>query len=472
MPAALEAAGVGAESVLGLGVDFTSCTVLPADADGVPLCLSPDWQEHPHAWPKLWKHHAAQPIADRLNAVATERGESFLGRYGGRISSEWYFPKLIEVWLEDRPVYDATAAFLEATDWIVWWLTGTLTRQSTTAGYKAMWSADEGLPSDAYFDAAYPGFDQPAAKLGRDFVPLGTSAGPIRPELAAAFGLSESVSVAVGNVDSFVSVPGAGVSDPATFVVVIGTSICSMVLADEEVRLPGITGVVRDGIIPGCFGYEAGQVAVGDMLAWFTRTLLEAPDAFGELEAAAAQIVPGASGLIALDWFNGNRSILADADLTGMIVGLTLASTRAEIYRALIEAIGFGNRRIVDNFTEHGVAIAEIVAVGGIAERSPLAMQILADTSGLTVSVPGSGEVPARGAALFGAVAAGAFSGIDAATAAARPAAARSFTPDPTAVAVYDEVYAIYRELYDLFGERQAGLMHRLKRIATERRHP
>ena len=187
------------------------------------------------------------------------------------------------------------------------------------------------------------------------------------------------------------------------------------------------------------------------MLAWFTRTLLEAPDAFGELEAAAAQIVPGASGLIALDWFNGNRSILADADLTGMIVGLTLASTRAEIYRALIEAIGFGNRRIVDNFTEHGVAIAEIVAVGGIAERSPLAMQILADTSGLTVSVPGSGEVPARGAALFGAVAAGAFSGIDAATAAARPAAARSFTPDPTAVAVYDEVYAIYRELYDLF---------------------
>ena len=258
VPAALEAAGVGAESVLGLGVDFTSCTVLPADADGVPLCLSPDWQEHPHAWPKLWKHHAAQPIADRLNAVATERGESFLGRYGGRISSEWYFPKLIEVWLEDRPVYDATAAFLEATDWIVWWLTGTLTRQSTTAGYKAMWSADEGLPSDAYFDAAYPGFDQPAAKLGRDFVPLGTSAGPIRPELAAAFGLSESVSVAVGNVDSFVSVPGAGVSDPATFVVVIGTSICSMVLADEEVRLPGITGVVRDGIIPGCFGYEAG----------------------------------------------------------------------------------------------------------------------------------------------------------------------------------------------------------------------
>jgi L-ribulokinase len=472
VPAALEAAGVTGEAVLGLGVDFTSCTVLPADAAGVPLCLIPDYSEHPHAWPKLWKHHAAQPIADRLTAVALEREEDFLGRYGGRISSEWYFPKLIELWLEDRAVYDASAAFLEATDWIVWWLTGTLTRQATTAAYKAMWSAQDGLPSDAYFAAAYPGFDHPAEKLGDAFAALGTSAGSIRPELAATLGLPETVSVAVGNVDSFVSVPGAGVSDPATFVVVIGTSICSMVLADTEVRLPGITGVARDGILPGWFGYEAGQVAVGDMLAWFTRTLLEAPDAFAELEAAASHIAPGASGLVALDWFNGNRSILADADLTGMIVGLTLQSTRAEIYRALIEAIGFGNRRIVDNFREHGVAIESIVAVGGIAERSPLAMQILADTSGLTVSVPGSGEVPARGAALFGAVAAGAFSGIDAATAAARPAAARSFTPDPSAVAVYAEVYGIYRELYELFGERQAGLMHRLKRIATERRHP
>ncbi len=472
VPAALGAANVAPERVVGIGVDFTSCTVLPADGAGVPLCLLPEWREHPHAWPKLWKHHAAQHVADRLNLVATEREEDFLSRYGGRISSEWYFPKLIEVWLEDREVYDATSAFLEATDWIVWWLTGTLTRQSTTAGYKAMWSAEAGLPTPEYFDAAYPGFDQPAQKLGTEFVALGTSAGTLRPELAAAFGLPESVSVAVGNVDSFVSVPGAGVSETATFVVVIGTSICSMVLAADEVRLPGITGVARDGILPGLYGYEAGQAAVGDMLAWFTRTLLERPDSFAELEAEAAHIPPGASGLVVLDWFNGNRSILADADLTGMIAGLTLQSTRAEIYRALIEAIGFGNRRIVDNFTEHGVAIDTIVACGGIAERSPLAMQILADTSGLTVSVPGSGEVPARGAALFGALAAGVFADIDAAIAATRPGPARVFTPEPGAVRVYDEVYGIYRELYGLFGEREAVLMHRLKRIATQRRHP
>jgi L-ribulokinase len=472
VPAVLAEAGVAPDRVIGLGIDFTSCTVLPAEADGTPLCLNPQWAEHPHAWPKLWKHHAAQHVAERLNTVADERGEDFLSRYGGRISSEWYFPKLIEIWLEDREVYDGTHAFLEATDWVVWWLTGTLTRQSTTAAYKAMWSADEGLASAEYFEAAYPGFSEPGEKLGVDFVTLGSSAGTLRPNLAATLGLSDSVTVAVGNVDSFVSVPGAGVSEMGTFVVVIGTSICSMVLAQEEVRLPGITGVARDGILPGCFGYEAGQAAVGDMLAWFTRTLLERPDSFTELEAAAAEIGPGASGLITLDWFNGNRSILADADLTGVIAGLSLGSTAADVYRSLLEAIGLGNRRIIENFTSHGVAIDRIVACGGIAERSPLAMQILADTSGLVVEVPASAEVPARGAAMFGALAAGAFAGIEAAIAATRPSAYRLYTPGPDAVGVYDEVYGIYREMYELFGVKQAELMHRLKAIATERRHP
>jgi L-ribulokinase len=469
VPVALAKAGIDPSQVVGLGVDFTSCTVLPADATGMPLCQRAQWRSHPHAWPKLWKHHAAQHVAERLNTVAAQRGESFLSRYGGRISSEWYFPKLIEVWLEDRAVYDATDEFLEATDWIVWWLTGQLTRQSTTAAYKAMWSYEEGLPSEEYFAAAYPGFDQPGAKLGTEFVALGSAAGTLRPELAAQLGLPAATQVAVGNVDSFVSVPGAGVSEPGTFVVVIGTSICSMVLSDEEVRLPGITGVARDGILPGRFGYEAGQAAVGDMLGWFARTVDEDHDV---LERAAVLVDPGASGLVALDWWNGNRSILADADLTGMIAGLTLQSTPAEIYRALIEAIGFGNRRIIENFTSHGVAIERIVACGGIAERSPLTMQVLADTSGLTVEVPGSAEIPARGAALFGAVAAGAFTGIDEAIVATRPPAGRTYTPDAAATQIYDEVYAIYRELYALFGEQQPALMHRLKRIASDRRHP
>jgi L-ribulokinase len=469
VPAALAEAGVSAGRVAGLGVDFTSCTVLPADAEGVPLCLTPRWQGRRHAWPKLWKHHAAQRVADRLNEVALERAEPFLERYGGRISSEWYFPKLIEIWDEDREVYEACDVFLEATDWIVWWLTGRLVRQSTTAGYKAMWSPTEGLPPAAYFADAFPGFDHPAEKLGTRFVPLGTRAGALRPELAAALGLPDTVAVAVGNVDSFVSVPGAGVERPRTFVMVIGTSICDMVVDPLEVRLPGITGVARDGILPGLYGYEAGQAAVGDMLAWFVRTLGEG-SSYELLEAEAADIAPGASGLVALDWFNGNRTILADADLTGSILGLTLQTAPAEIYRALLESIAFGNRRIMDNFTEHDLALDRIVACGGIAERSPLTMQIIADVSGRMVDVPASPEVPARGAALFGAVAAGAFAGIGAAVQATRPTVARTFAPDPDASAVYERVYPIFRAFHDLLGRSQPALLHELKRIRAERK--
>jgi L-ribulokinase len=469
IPAVLEQAPQARDGVVGLGVDFTSCTVLPVTADGVPLFTQEGWSSRRHAWPKLWKHHAAQPIADRLNEVAAARSEAFLERYGGRISSEWYFPKLIELWLQDREVYDACDGFIEATDWIVWYLTGNERRQSCTAGYKAMWSQEEGLPSRDYFEAAYPGFDRPAAKLGTEFAPLGTCAGTLRPALAARFGLPESVAVAVGNVDSFVSVPGAGVESPGTFVMVVGTSICDLVIDPAEVRLPGITGVVRDGILPGLYGYEAGQAAVGDMLAWFVQTLAPPGAEHASLERAAAAIGPGASGLVALDWWNGNRTILADADLSGALLGLTLQTTREQIYRALLESIAFGNRRIIENFDEHGLALKEIVACGGIAEKSPLTMQLLADTSGLSVSVPDSTQVPARGAALFGAVAAGAFPDIGSAIAATRPSIARSYAPDTEAKAIYDRVYAIYRSLYERLGRTDVELLHGLKRIHTER---
>jgi L-ribulokinase len=253
---------------------------------------------------------------------------------------------------------------------------------------------------------------------------------------------------------------------------VVGTSICDMVVDPREVRLPGITGVVRDGILPGLYGYEAGQVAVGDMLAWFVETL--GHGSYAELEKSATQLGPGETGLVALDWWNGNRSILADADLTGVICGLTLRSTQEEIYRALLESIAFGNRRIMDNFEEHGLELSEIVACGGIAERSPLAMQLIADISGRTVHVPASTEVPARGAALFGAVAAGHFEDIASATDATRPGTARSYAPNSEAKAVYDEVYAIHRRLYELLGRSEVELLHGLKRIRmgskTERR--
>jgi L-ribulokinase len=469
LPDVIKQAGINAEQVVGLGVDFTSCTVLPVKSDGAPLCTLDEWRERRHAWPKLWKHHAAQPVADRLNEVALERGDAFLQRYGGRISSEWYFPKLIQVWLEDREVYDACDGFIEATDWIVWHLTGVECRQTATAGFKAMWSPDEGLPPTDYFTTAYPGFDHPGEKLGDTFVPLGTKAGTLRADVAKKTGLPESVAVAVGNVDAWVSVPGVGVEDPGTFVVVIGTSICDMIVHPEETRLPGITGVVKDGILPGLYGYEAGQAAVGDMLAWFVDDLVMDPDSYGDLEKAAAKIGPGETGLLALDWWNGNRTILADADLTGAILGLTLHTTREEIYRALLESIAFGSRRIMDNFEEHGLVLSEIVACGGIAERSPLMMQLLADTSGRKVHVPEVNEIPARGAALFGAVAAGVYEDIGSAIEATRPKRVRTYEPDLDAKKTYDRVYEIYRTLYEFLGHSDRRLMHDLKRIGTER---
>jgi L-ribulokinase len=470
LPDVVARAGVSADQVVGLGIDFTSCTVLPVTGQGEPLCRTEQWRGRRQAWPKLWKHHAAQPIADRLNEVALERHEDFLERYGGRISSEWYFPKLIELWRDDHEVYDAAARYIEATDWIIWWLTGRECRQTATAGFKAMWSPEEGLPPTEYFTAAYPGFDNPGEKLGDAFVPLGTKAGTLRPEVAQAVGLPESVAVAVGNVDAWVSVPGVGVKEPGTFVIVIGTSICDLVVEPREVRLPGITGVVKDGILPGLYGYEAGQAAVGDMLAWFLDRLAMDSGSYEAFEESAARIAPGETGLVALDWWNGNRTILADADLTGAIFGLGLHTTREQIYRALLESIAFGSRRIMDNFEEYGIQLQRVVACGGIAERSPLMMQLLADTSGREVHVPEVNEIPARGAALFGAVAAGAYPDIGSAIEATRPRHVRTYHPDTEAKRTYDRVYEIYRTLYDMLGRSEVRLIHELKRIRTEGR--
>ena len=464
-----EAAG----EVVGIGVDATSCTVLPVSPDGTPLCQLDVWAKRPHAWPKLWKHHAAQPVANRLNEVAAERGEKWLSRYGGRISSEWYFPKLIEVWLEDREVYDATASFIEATDWVVWQLTGHERRSACPAAYKALWSPDEGIPSREFFEAAYPGFSRPAEKLGRQFYPLGTSAGNLGAEWAERLGLPRSVAVAVGNVDSFVSFPGVGAEGAGTWVMVVGTSICDMVVHSQQVPLAGITGVARDGILPGLYGYEAGQPAVGDMLGWFAATMGAGGGAAGatlaELELAAEPFAPGATGLVALDWWNGNRSILADADLSGVMAGLTLQTSAAEVYRALLESIAFGNRAVLDNFRASGFAIDKVVACGGVAEKSPLLMQLFADTAGLVVSVPASQQVPARGSAIFGAVAAGVgaggFGSVKEAAAALQPGTARTYRPNAAAAPTYDAVFAVWKGLHDMLGRKERGWLHELKRL-------
>jgi L-ribulokinase len=483
VPTALAAAGVDPIDVVGIGIDFTACTMLPATADGTPLCMIPGFRADPHAWVKLWKHHAAQPEADLINATALKRDESWLGRYGGRYSSEWFFSKALQILDEAPEVYRAADRLIEAADWVIWQLTGRETRNLTTAGYKATWSKREGFPDDAYFGALDPRFARIVdEKMSRDIRPLGERAGALSAQAARWTGLPEGTPVAIANVDAHVSVPAVGVTEPGTLVAIMGTSICHMVLGREERRVEGMCGVVEDGILPGLFGFEAGQSAVGDIFAWFVENAVpgryereaerRGMDVHALLEAEAAGLRPGESGLMALDWWNGNRSVLVDTDLSGLLVGASLATTAPEIYRALIESTAFGTRVICDAFESSGVAVDEIVACGGLPERNRLLMQIFADVTGRVIRVGASAQTPALGSAMFGAVAAGGRSGgyDSIRDAAERMAHIREehYTPIPANQAVYARLYADYVALHDHFGRGGDDVMKRLRRMRAE----
>jgi L-ribulokinase len=486
VPALLAETGVEPADVIGVGIDFTACTMLPTLADGTPLCLLDDLRREPHAWVKLWKHHAAQPEADRVNALARERGERWLDRYGGRISSEWFFPKALQILDEAPEVYERAERLIEAADWVVWQLTGVETRNSCTAGYKAIWSKSDGFPPDAFFAALDPRFEHVIdEKMSRHIVPIGNRAGVLTERAAAWTGLLPGTAVAVANVDAHVSAPAATVTEPGAMVAIMGTSICHILLGTELVAVDGMCGVVEDGVVPGLFGYEAGQSAVGDIFAWFAETAV--PPGYHELARErglsvhdllaeeAAELRPGESGLLALDWWNGNRSILVDADLRGLLVGLTLATRPPEIYRALIEATAFGTRMIVEALDSSGVRVDRIVACGGLPERNKLLMQIYADVTGRELSVAASAQTPALGAAMFGAVAAGsALGGYDSIVDASRRMAhlsLESYRPSAANHAVYGELFGEYVRLHDLFGRYGDDVMRNLKRVqraATE----
>ena len=485
IPAVVKAAGIDSADVIGIGVDFTACTMLPTKADGTPLCTLPAFRANPHAWVKLWKHHAAQPEADRINAVARERNEGWLDRYGGKISSEWFFSKALQIVDEAPEVYAEADRLLEAADWVVWRLTGVETRNSCTAGYKALWSKREGFPDAAYFGALDPRFANVIdEKMTRVITPIGERAGGLTEEAAAWTGLRPGIAVAIANVDAHVAVPAATVTETGRMVMIMGTSICHMVLGDQEKVVPGMCGYVEDGIIPGFFGYEAGQSCVGDHFAWFTENCVPESyereardrgiDVHGLLGEKATRLAVGESGLLALDWWNGNRSVLVDADLTGLLVGATLATKPEEIYRALIEATAYGTRIIIETFEENGVPVHEMVACGGLPEKNPLLMQIYADVTGRPFKVSASSQTSALGSAMFGAVAAGAEAGGYATIADASRAMARLkdrvFEPIEANRVAYDPLYREYVKLHDYFGRGGNNVMKTLKALRSPAR--
>ena len=483
---ALKTAGVKAEQVIGLGTDFTASSPLPTKSDGTPLCFLPKLRKHPHAWVKLWKHHAAQPEADRINQIGRERNEEFIRIYGGKYSSEWFFSKLLQTLNEAPEIYDAADRFIEAADWIVWQLTGEEKRNTCTAGYKAMWVKGKGFPSAAFFRALHPSLENViGTKVPETYYPLGARAGGLTAEWARKTGLKEGTPVSIGNVDAHVSAPACAVTGPGSLVMIMGTSICHILLGSERRMVEGMCGVVEDGVVPGLWGYEAGQSAVGDIFAWFFengvhesvhREARRSKVPFTTvLEKRVAALRPGESGLLALDWWNGNRSVLVDADLTGVLLGMRLATKPEEIYRALIEATAFGTRQIIEAFQSKGVEVRNLVACGGLPEKNKLLMQIYADVTGREIKIAKQLlTCPAAGSAMHAAVAAGsAAGGYDTIFDAAQKMAQvqkQAYRPHPESHKVYNRIFKEYQTLHDYFGRGPNDVMKRLKALQSEQR--
>lgn len=474
--------GFSPEAVVGIGVDTTGSTPIPVDADGVALACKEAFRDQPaaHAW--LWKDHTAHAEAEEITHIATERGEPYLAKCGGTYSSEWYWAKIARCMRSAPEVAQAAASWVELADFIPAFITGradpkTCARGICAAGHKAMYSESwGGLPSAEFLDAIEPGLSRFRYKTKA--VPSDHKAGDLTVEVAAKVGLPAGVPVAVGAFDAHMGAVGAGAGN-GTLVKIMGTSTCDCLpapLDNELPDIPGLCGIVPESILPGFYGLEAGQSAVGDIFNWFVNNL--SPAEYGsdgathaKLTADAAMLKPGASGLVALDWNNGNRTILVDPLLTGMIVGNTLHTTAAETYRALVEATAFGALTIIKLVEEYDVAVKEVVNCGGIAEKNAFVMQTYADICNRPMKVSRSAQTCALGAAIFGGVVGGVHQSVTAAQAAMTGVKDTVYEPIPENAAVYAELYKVYRTLHDAFGTKDwsGSLHHVMKDLLTIR---
>lgn len=479
----MRSSGVPPGEIAAIGTDFTSCTVMAVKNDGTPLCSLPKWRGNPHAWVKLWKHHSAQPEADLINATGGRRKEQFLRTYGGKYSSEWLLSKILETARHAPRVYDAADKFIEGCDWIVWQLCGHERRNQSAAGFKGMWVHDDcgkpDYPSKDFFRALDRKIENVVSeKLSCELFPLASAAGTLTLDWASKLGLSPETIVCVGNIDAHAAVPACGVTEPGAMVMIIGTSTCHLIIGEQKTEVEGICGVVANGIVPGLWGYEAGQPGVGDMFAWFTEHAVPAEISANAqakkltvhelLEEQASALQPGESGLVALDWWNGNRSVLVNADLSGVIVGLKLGTRPHEIYRALLEATAFGTRKIVEAFESGGIPIKTIVACGGLPQKNELLMQIYADVLGRPIQVAAEENASAFGAAMHAAVAANIYPGLGSAAARMTRKATRVYKPRKERTRIYHRLYAIYLRMHDFFGREEPEHMRSLSNLVRE----
>ncbi len=474
--AAVRASRVSSADIIGVGLDVTSATVVVTDSDGVPMCDKPEFANNPHAYVKLWKHHGAQGQADRIVELAKKRGEAWLPRYGGILSAEMLLPKALET-LEKAPdLYAATAEIVDMLDWLTWRLTGTLAYSASDSGYKRMLQ-DGVYPSEELLGALNPDFaDVYATRMSHPIAPLGTAVGGLRAEYAQAFGLREGTPVAAGNIDAHVHAASVNAVRPGQLTGILGTSTCWVLPAEECVEVPGVFGVVDGGISEGTWGYEAGQSAVGDSFAWFIENNVprsyfiqaesEGVSIFALLARLAAEQEIGEHGLVALDWWNGNRSPLVDSQLTGLMIGQTLVTRPEDQYRALLESTAFGARVIIENFESHGVPVTEVRVAGGLIKDGFL-MQMYADITRRPLLTASTIQAGAHGSSIFAAVAAGAHPDLPAAATAMGGVSERIYEPNESAAVQYDRLYEIYRHLHGLFG-RGDETMHALKALRAD----
>lgn len=477
VPAAVRQAGIDASDVIGIATDFTACTMIPVLEDGTALSNLSEFESNKHAYVKLWKHHAAQPHADRINQLARKRNEPWMPRYGGQISSEWELAKGLQLVEEAPEIYDAMWKYVEAADWIVWQLCGTYLRNACTAGYKGNLQ-DGAYPTPEFFAELNPKFSNYAIeKIDHEIGQLGQRAGGLTEQAAKWTGLPVGIAVAVGNVDAHVTAPAAKATKPGQMVAIMGTSTCHVMNGAELAEVPGMCGVVDGGIVNGLYGYEAGQSGVGDIFAWYVNN--QVPKHYFEAAAAAGKTIHehltdlsatqkvGEHGLVALDWHSGNRSVLVDHELSGVVLGATLTTKAEDVYRALLEATAFGTRVITETFQKSGVPVTEFIVAGGLIKNKFL-MQLYSDVTRLPLSVINSEQGPALGSAIHAAVAAGAYPDVESAAAAMGSVETAVYTPNEERAKAYDRLFAEYSLLHDYFGRGANDVMKRLKAMRRE----
>jgi len=464
IPDVLKKASITADDVVGLGIDFTACTILPMDMNGTPLCMKDEYKDERHAYVKLWKHHAAQGEADEINELATKRGEKWLSIYGGKVSCEWALPKILQVLREAPEIYDDTYRFIEAADWLSLILTGEETHSAVFAGYKGLWNAETGYPSNDFMVALDSRLDGiVGTKLSTNVLGMDKMAGKIDARGAQLTGLKVGTPVSLPMIDAHAAMPALNITGDGDLMLILGTSACHILNSKDAKTVEGICGYVKDGVIPGLYTYEAGQAGVGDIFDWFVKNCV--PASYTEeakekrisihklLREKANKLSVGESGLLALDWWNGNRSVLVNSNLTGMLLGMTLGTKPEEIYRALIEATAYGLKVIVEQYENSGISIKSICAAGGIAQKDEMMMQIYADVLGREIRIAGSTQAGALGSAIYAAVASGIYADVKMAAQKLSKNDVKLYKPIKENVKNYRILYKEYKILHDYFGK-------------------